>query len=185
MRKWLSNLFLPRAEPAPPDLPKSAAAQAETPPVSIDLFEQQNETQSLRIKLQAREEEIENLRQEIERLKYRQEQHLTERLNSRLAAIFEDLSGPASQILTLSHLCVEQQKPVQASDVLTVAHRMLRSLEQNGLVFESKVDDQVMYDPNRHIPIGEGQTPQTGQLVTVRFAGTSFEGKVIKKAGIE
>jgi len=185
MKKWLKHLFSrQRTDNVHSDLSASHPVNA-SPPVADHILAQLTESQTLRIELQACEQEILVLRQDIERLRSRQDQMFSEKLRARLNAIFEDLSGPATQILTLVYLLEQEQKPLQARDVLTVAHRMVRMLERQGLVFEGKVGNQVLYDPDRHTPIGEEHISSIGQPVTIRFAGTSFEGKIIRKAGIE
>jgi molecular chaperone GrpE (heat shock protein) len=181
MKNWLTNLLAPRRKPAPPE-PGTGLAGGE---MEVETLRVQQENQTARMELQAREEKIENLRQEIEWLRARQEQLLVERLDSRLGALFADLSAPASQILTQAYLLEEEQKPVQARDVLTVARRLTRALERHGLVFDGQFGEQVAFDPGRHAPLGAGEHPKAGQPVTVRFAGTSYAGKIITKAGVE
>ncbi len=194
MKNWLANLLSPRREAAAQDQKSPVDLKPVTDSPSGRLhgwqeealsLQSEKEVQSLRIELQERDATIEKLRQEIERLRSRQDELLTELLQNHLGALFSDLSAPASQILTQAFLQEEEQKPVQARDVLFVARRMIRTLEQHGLVFEEKVGEQVTFDPNRHTPIGGGNHPQAGQPVTVRFTGTSYAGKIISKAGVE
>ncbi len=90
--------------------------------------------------------------------------------------------APASQILTQADLLEKQGKPVQARDVLAVARRMLRALERYGLAFAGQTGEQVFFDPNQHTPINEAAQPQAGQPVTIRFAGVTYQGKMIYKA---
>jgi molecular chaperone GrpE (heat shock protein) len=184
MKNWLTNLLAPRRDPTVPDHPLPILNHPGGDAAS-ELLEQQREAQSLRIELQACEETIVNLHQEIERLRSRQDQHLAENLTARLSVLFGELSGPASQILTQEYLVEVEQKPLDVRDVLTVARRIVRALERHGLVVEGKVGDQVAFDPNRHSPISAGLTPQPGQPVTVRFAGMAYAGKIIRKAGVE
>ncbi len=194
MRNWLANrLGLRRAATGPDPIPPiERISGTATPdgvtsgnPEELASLRIEQEVQSLRIELQEREETIKKMRQEIDRLRSRQDDNLAERLKNQLSALFGDLSTPASQVLTQAYLLEEAQKPVAARDVLFVARRIIRALEQHGLVFEGKVGDQVPFDPNRHTPIGADVRPQSGQPVTIRFVGTSYAGKIITKAGVE
>jgi len=178
MRNWFANLFSPRRRIPATDLPN--AQQIESLTLTKD-----HEIQSLKLDLRERDETIQKLRQEIERLQARQEETIAEHLEKRMGALFSDLASPASQILTQEFLLEKEQKPIQARDVLIVARRIVRSLERHGLVFEGKAGEQTAFDPNRHTPIAAGDHPQAGQPVTVRFAGTSYAGRIITKAGVE
>ncbi len=175
MKNWLAHLFHPDREPAAP----SAVAGGEA------LLQLQKETQALRMELETREQSIASLKQEIERLRLRQDQLVAETVAARMGELFNDLAGPASQILTQADLLERQDRPVQARDVLSVARRMVRALERYGISFDGQVGEQVTYDPNRHTPAGGGVAPSSGQAVTVRFAGVMYQGKVIYKAIVE
>ncbi len=48
-----------------------------------------------------------------------------------------------------------------------------------------QVGEQVSFDPNRHTPISAAIQPQAGQAVTIRFAGATYQGKMIYKAIVE
>jgi molecular chaperone GrpE (heat shock protein) len=150
----------------------------------------QKEIQALRMEIEAREGSIANLKQEIERLRLRQEQVIVETVTSRLSGLFGELAAPASQILTQADLLDRQGKPVQARDVLSVARRMVRALERYGVSFTGQAGEQVAFDPNQHTPINGAALPgaalpQPGQPVTVRFAGVAYQGKIIYKAIVE
>ena len=176
MTNWLSKLFSPRRETAAPTVPAAVAENQ---------LRLEKEVQELRMELAAREQSIANLRQEIERQRARQDGLVRETVTARLEGLFKDLAGPASQILTQADLLENQGKSVQARDVLSVARRLVRAVERQGLIFEGKVGEQAEFDPNRHTPLNSGAVPQAGQPVTIRFAGVSYEGKLISKAIVE
>ncbi len=183
MKKWFSNLLKPardRATGNPPQPDKTGLA--EQPAGLLDL---QKENQSLRMDLESSRGSIAGLKQEIERLRLRQDQVISETVEARLSGLFGDLAGPASQILTQADLLEKQGRPVQARDVLSVARRMVRALERHGIAFTGQVGEQVSYDPNLHTPINEAAQPQAGQPVTIRFAGVTYQGKTIYKAIVE
>jgi molecular chaperone GrpE (heat shock protein) len=141
--------------------------------------------QALRLELQAREETIQHLKQEIERLRFQQETQVKETSQARFEALFTDLASAVPQILTQADLLENRGKDVQARDVLVVARRIVRALERHGLELEGQAGQQVIFDPLRHQPLDASSQPQSGQTVTIRFAGVSYQGKILKKALIE
>jgi molecular chaperone GrpE (heat shock protein) len=189
MKKWISNLINPRREPdageKPPVVLESPASPGQPVTGNTNILNLQKEAQSLRMEIEARDGSIANLKQEIERLRLRQEQVIEETIDQRLSGLFSDLAAPSSQILTQAELLEQQGKPVQARDVLAVARRMVRALERYGVVFVHQVGDQVAFDPNQHTPISGTASPQPGQPVTVRFTGVAYQGKIIYKAVVE
>jgi molecular chaperone GrpE (heat shock protein) len=85
---------------------------------------------------------------------------------------------------TQAHLLEREGKPVAARDVLTVAKRLIRALEDEGLTLEGKTGETVAFDPNYHQPleVGPGLTP--GQPVVIRSPGISYAGRVLHRAGV-
>ena len=156
-----------------------------TLPPTVDDLAVQKELQSLRVELEARQQTIDHLKQETERLRSRQAQLVGETAQASLDALFGDLAGPAAQILTQADLLERQGKPVQARDVLSVARRMVRALERHGVSFEGEIGQQVAFDPDRHTPISADSAPQPGQPVTVRFSGVVYKGRIIHKGVVE
>jgi molecular chaperone GrpE (heat shock protein) len=184
MRKAMQLLkWLTRKNPSAPD----TALPATTPAIAGEetSLAYQKEMAALRLDLQASEQKIQTLRQEVERLQSRQEQILQETVALKLETLMKDLAAPASQILTQADLLENQGKAVQARDVLTVARRMVRALERAGVTFVEPVGQQVAFDPNQHTPISASTPLQAGQPAVVRFAGVSFQGKLITKAIVE
>jgi molecular chaperone GrpE (heat shock protein) len=184
MKNWFNNLFNHR-ESTPAEGPAVDSGTLTTGEGPENTLRLQKEIQELRMELDSRERSLANLNQENERLRFRQEQVLNETVAARLEGLFNDLAAPASQILTQADLLENQDKPVQARDVLSVARRMVRALERNGLSFEGQVGQTVGFDPNRHTPLNHTAQPVLGQPVTVRFAGVLYEGKIIYKAIVE
>ncbi len=125
MKKLLSNLFK-----TPP--PASA-------PAAQDSLAQERDTQVLRLELKGKEETIQRLTQEIERLRARQGQIAAEFARVRFEEFLKTIAPPAAQIITQADLIEKQGKPVQTKDVLAVAHQMLRALERQGMAVEGQV----------------------------------------------
>jgi molecular chaperone GrpE (heat shock protein) len=142
------------------------------------------EAQALRLEIASQQEQIEHLKQEIERLRYRQERMVEEGASSQVEALLAELAGPVSQLRAQSVLN-EQGKQLQARDVLAVAGRIVRALERQGLIFEGAPGEHSSYDPDRHTPLSAGAALQPGQAAIVRFSGISYHGKILYKAVVE
>lgn len=142
------------------------------------------EAQSLRLDLEAAHKQSEKLNQEIDRLRMGQQEILELQLTTRMEALFTEVSGPASQILTQVDLVEKQGKPVQIADVLAVAKRMIRALERNGLEIINQPGDRVAFDPSKHTSLNQIKL-DSGQPAVVRFAGVSYQHKTIHKAFVE
>jgi molecular chaperone GrpE (heat shock protein) len=161
--------------------PSNAVTPASSPDDALLL---RNETQSLRLELEARDERIARLTQEVERLRDQQERLSAAAASARVEALLSEAAAAVSQILTQADLLDRQGKPVQARDVLVVARRLVRALEAHGMIVDGTPGAQVLFDPVRHTAIS-GSSLAVGQPVTIRFAGVSFQGKTLYKGIVE
>lgn len=173
MKNWLTHLFA-HSNPAP--------APVSTTPEWLAL---QTELQALRLELASRESSLANLKLEVERLRARQEQTVADTVTTQMQGLFTDMAAPASQILTQADLLENQAKPIQAADILAVARRMVRALERHGLVFDGQPGQAASFDPNRHTPMSAARVPQPGDPITIRFAGATYQDRIISKAIVE
>src|SRR5262249_20705378 len=158
-----------RAEPEGPMLqfirrwfgrPGAPAGEAEA-----DLRER-GEAQRLRLELQERDRVIAALRADLERLRRGEGERVAGAVEAHRERFLADAAGPAPQLLTQAHLPEAEGKPVQARDVLAVARRLVRLLDDEGLTPEGAVGAPVAFDPDRHEPLGGDLAP--GQPAVVR-----------------
>jgi len=98
--------------------------------------------------------------------------------------LLANIATPVAHLLTQAHLLEADGKPIQAHDVLGVARRLVRTLEDNVLALEGKVGKTLPFDPNRHEPLSAEAMLQLGETVLVKFVGVSYGGTVCKKAGV-
>jgi molecular chaperone GrpE (heat shock protein) len=89
-----------------------------------------------------------------------------------------------AHLLTQADLLERDGKPIQAQDVLTVARRLVRVLEDHGLTLEGSVGETLPFDPNRHEPLSAEAALQPGEPAVIKFVGASYGGKVLKKSGV-
>lgn len=156
------------------------------------LLELEREAQSLRLELKEMERVVASLKSELERQRSGENARVSEAVRAQIERLLSDLSAPVVQLLTQAHLVEVDSKPVQAKDVLAVAKRLVRTLEDNGLTLEDngltlehRVGETQSFDPNRHEPLKAGTSLKSGQPVVVRFVGVAYQGKMLRKAEVE
>ena len=144
----------------------------------------EREIQNLRLELTERDQLIDKLKQQLEQQRNSENNNISSAVQNQIEQLLTDTAPPVSQILTQAHL-LEQGKPLQAKDVLLVAKRLIRTLEDNGLTIFSHVGETVSFDSNLHEPLSSSTSMTPGTEVVVRFAGVSYQGKVIRKTGVQ
>jgi molecular chaperone GrpE (heat shock protein) len=144
----------------------------------------QRETQALRLELQERDRLIAALKGDLDRLRRGDSDRIATAVAAERERLLTDAAAPAAQLLTQAHLLEVEGKPVQARDVLAVARRLLRLLEDEGLTAAGRIGETVPFDPNRHEPLGGEVSLTPGQPAIVRLVGMSLRGKILRKAGV-
>lgn len=185
--KWLKK-NREEAEALSPASPASSPSSSPVSGATADadrLLMLEREAQSLRLELAERERQIASLAGEVERQRQSESARLADAVHAQLERLMSDAAAPVAQLLTQAHLLEAEGKPVQAKDVLAVARRFVRLLEDQGLTIEDRLGDVLAFDPNRHQPLGGGVSIQRGQMVIIRFSGISYRGRVLRKAGVE
>ena len=144
----------------------------------------QGEIQSLRLELAERDRVIASLKADLEQHRASAEAQAAQALQARMERLLTEVARPVTQLVTQIHLVRVEKKAVPVNDVLTVAGRLLRTLEDQELTLLGHVGEQQPFDLNHHEPLDVGMTFVRGELVVVKFVGVAYRGKVIKKAGI-
>jgi molecular chaperone GrpE (heat shock protein) len=142
------------------------------------------EVQDLRLLLDERGREVAALREALDRQRSDAEARSAEAVRAKMEQLLAEAAGPVAQLVMQGHLLEAEGKPVQARDVLAVARRLVRVLEDEGLAVDGRVGERAAFDPDRHAVLG-GEAPPPGQAVVVRFVGISCRGRVLRKAGVE
>lgn len=159
-------------------------SQSSQPQSDEKLLTLEREIQNLRLELTERDQLIDKLKQQLEQQRTSENNNIDSAVQNQIEQLLTDTAAPVTQLLTQAHL-LEQGKPVQAKDVLLVAKRLIRTLEDNGLTIVGQVGETVSFDSNLHEPLSANSEISSGAEVVVRFAGVSYQGKVIRKAGVE
>ena len=144
----------------------------------------ERQIQNLRLELAERNQLVDKLKQELERQRTSESDRLTNAVQTQVEQVLSDTAAPVTQLLTQAYL-LEQGKPVQAKDVLVVAKRLIRALEDNGLTITGSVGKTVSFDSNLHEELSTSTSLAPGGAVVVKFVGICYQGKVIRKAGVE
>ena len=159
-------------------------SQASQPQSDEKLLTLEREIQNLRLELTERDQLIDKLKQQLEHQRTSQSNNIDSAVQNQIEHLLTDTAAPVTQLLTQAHL-LEEGKPVQAKDVLLVAKRLICTLEDSGLTIVGQVGETVSFDSNLHESLSSSTSITPGTEVVVRFAGVSYQGKVIRKAGVE
>ncbi len=154
-------------------------------PADERMIELERQAQNLRLDLAEQEQVAVRIKKELDRLDSGSSAHVSDAVQARVEQLLSDAATPVAQLLTQAHLLEVEERPVQARDVLAVAKRLVRVLEDNGMTLEGRVGERVPFDPNYHEPLSADVSLQAGQMVTVRFVGVAYQGKLLRKAGVE
>jgi molecular chaperone GrpE (heat shock protein) len=144
----------------------------------------EREVQSLRLELQEQRDRAERLKQELERERSNAGTEVARQVRAQFEGLVADAGAPVAQLQTQAHL-LEEGQPVRGRDVMAVAQRLVRLLEDQGLTLEGRVGESVPYDPNRHEALSAEMALQPGRSVIVRFVGVGYRGRLLRKAGVE
>lgn len=143
------------------------------------------ELQEARLELVAHDQAIAHLTHELESMRARQSEFSRETATNQLETLFRDAAGPTAQLITQAYLVDVLARPVQPRDILHVARRLVRILEKHGLTVEGAPGDEAEYNPDFHIPLGNGSNIVPGQRVIIRIPAISFAGQLLARAGVE
>lgn len=152
-----------------------------SPPVDERLLALKREIQQLRLELAERDRVTAQLRRQGEV----EEGRVASAGEARRERLLSEAAAPVAQLLTQAHLLEVDGRPVQARDVLAVARRLVRLLEDEGLMLEGTVGQKVVFDPGRHDPLSAEALFTAGQPVIVRLVGVSYQGRILRKAGVD
>lgn len=149
-----------------------------------DAIDLQRDNQLLRLELADRESQIGKLEQEIQRTQRGARERVGEIVESRIEKFLSAAAGPASQLVTQAHLLEREHKPVESRDVLAVAKRLVKHLEELEMCLDGEVGEVTKFDPDRHTPLGDSPLSR-GDEVAVRFVAVRYRDKIIRKAGVQ
>jgi len=159
--------------------------QGEPPERDSSRLALESALKSLELDISDRDETIARLKSELARL--RENEQLTARglTDAALKNLFEELSPQISQLQTQRYLALDQGKPLPPHYIFTILDQMQLVLAKYGLEIADNVGQIVAFNPDHHTPLSLENRLSSGDSVVIRFAGLSFRGQRIHKAGVE
>ena len=167
MLKWVRSLF-----------GRASAGDA-------SIADLEREAQVLRLELAERDRRVAEFETTLARQRSQASALCDQTVQAEMERLFTDIATPMAQLLTQAHLLETEGQAVQARDVLAVARRLTRTLEDCGLAFEGGIGDTVPYDPDHHELLSASVMLRSGAPVIVRFVGVAYRGRLVRKAGVE
>ena len=186
MRKDLAQ-FLGHSSPC---LHQTSSREEKSAPVSNGHFEHpllQDISLSLN-QLSAdwheKQNQVESLRNEVDRLKEKGNALLDDHVNAAKREIVSQAAMPALMLLTQQHLH-DQGKPADAADIFTLANEIIQVLKDNGLVLIGTPGQTMPFNPAQHDLPDNNTTIQESQPVTIVSPGAMFQNYVIQRARVK
>ncbi len=141
----------------------------------------ESQFQSLRLALNAKDDEIAHLKDRLERLQKSQTADFSARQKSLLEKLFSAIAQPLMQNLAQCQLA-EAGKPIKPQNLLRLNDQILNHLSNFGFAAEGQWGRVVAYDPKRHALMNAETSVQPGTPVKIQIQGASFDGHNILKA---
>ena len=143
----------------------------------------QRDLRSLRLELEEQEQLVATLKRQVEQERREAKARIEESVESQIEELLLDLAAPVTQLITQAHLA-SQGKALQVRDVLAVARRLVRTLEDHGLTTEGDVGQTVPFDPNHHQLLRHDGEVKPQEPVIVQFVGVTYRGKLLRRASV-
>lgn len=150
-----------------------------------DVLEFKRELQELRLQLAERDRTIKQSRAELERLRGGAEQDAQQRARSDMERLVTAMGAPMAQLVTQAHLHRSGAVEIRVEDVLRVGTRLVRALRDAEVDTVGEVGEAEPYDPERHDPLSADEPVATGDQVVVKVVGLSYQGRILRKAGVD
>lgn len=145
---------------------------------------QQRVMDDLHQQLEARDAQVESLRQEYAALDRRGNDQLVSALEAERMAMFHRLQPLLTQLPTLS-AALDQGADITARDVLNLLAPLNQMLGDLGFVSIGQAGEEVAYDSRRHRLVSrDAAGGQPDGPVRVRYVGYMYQDQVICKADV-
>lgn len=159
------------AKPAPQDEERS--------------LETDRELQVLRLELDERNRLTDTLKADLERQRGGEQDRVEAVVKLRMERLLHGAAGPIVQLCTQAYLLEKAEQEIRTRDVLSVARRLIRNFEDQGLTLQGNIGESVPFDPDLHEPLTKDNAAHSGAPVVIRFVGIAYGGSIIRKAGVE
>ncbi|TDD87949.1 hypothetical protein E1293_06935 [Actinomadura darangshiensis] len=143
------------------------------------------ELREARLELAERDRSVERLRADLTRAREGAEEGARQRTRADVERLVTTIGAPLVQLSTQARLHRSGSAQVRTDDVVEVGARLLRLLRDAGVDTVGEPGTARPFDPDRHEPLSAEAAPAPGEPVLVRVIGLSFDGRVVRKAGVE
>jgi len=168
--------------------PKKAKLQepiaGKKPERNEKLLEFERELQSVRLELDEHKQLLKAARQDLELHTRQSETEASQSVYEHLEKLFQEIAGPAAQLVTQDHILNVQGKSLKAADIQAVSNRLIRVLQDYGLEIRETIGETVVFDKNLHQSLSSEEEIKDGEQVIVRMCGVSYRGKVLRLAAV-
>jgi molecular chaperone GrpE (heat shock protein) len=148
------------------------------------LMKSECELQSLRLELEEKERSLRSAQHELDVRHKQMESASSAMTNARTEQLFAELAGPVASFITQSYLFGTDNKQLELKDVIALGKRFVSCLKNHGLQIEGKVGETFEYNSNLHEPLSLGEIIEERDEVMVRIVGISYQGKILRRAGV-
>jgi molecular chaperone GrpE (heat shock protein) len=144
----------------------------------------QSKLQSLRLELEEIQQELAETRMELERQRNINQSNAKESTAFEMENFFRTISGPIAQINTQLYISEKGIKTVETRDIMRVAKHLLNLLQDYGLEITGEMGQKTTYNPDLHLVISRQADITPGDPVVIQFSGCTYQGQLIRKAGV-
>lgn len=146
-----------------------------------EVFNLQNQIKTLELQLQQQDQSIAELHAQLALLETQAEERIQALADQNMLALFEAISVPCAQLITQQYLHA-QKKSVQVRDTLQITNRLIRELENAGLIAIGTPGQTTAYDPTLHSPLDSSIALEPGQTVTIKLVGFHCKESILLRA---
>lgn len=147
------------------------------------ILELDSTLQTLKLEMQEQDRLLKQVRNDVDLADRKSESTVKVMYEQQMEALAKDLASPMVQLKTQQHLSAQRQ--IQAKDVLTIAMRLLQSVESLGVKLEGQIGDEVAFDSTIHEGLSiYDESPRDGVPVKISMPGVSYNTRVIRKISV-
>ncbi|WUH97825.1 hypothetical protein OHR68_30565 [Spirillospora sp. NBC_00431] len=144
------------------------------------------ELREARLELAERGRTAERTRADLERARDTDGRDARQRSRAGVERLVAAIGVPLAQFMTQAHPHRAGTARVQVGDMLDAGARLVRGLREAGVDVVGEPGAVEPYDPARHDPLSAAaRRVPAGRPVVVRVPGLLYEGRVVRKAGVE
>jgi molecular chaperone GrpE (heat shock protein) len=144
-----------------------------------------NQMRILQLDLEEKSRLVISLQNDLDLTRKQAQTAQSQMIQAKLEDVMTDLAPILSQAVTQKYLLENLGRTIQAKDIVMVYGTILNILEQYGFQSEGVIGEKAVFDPLKHLLISQAESASAEDIMVIRFPGFLFNGKRIRKAGVE